>query len=131
MSSTKTCEHCKEEFSKPTYNSKRAWEKRRFCSISCSGESTLGDIPWNKGKKRPEFTNEGNPFWKGDKVSYTGIHKWVARHLGKPDTCKHCNKSGLTKQRIHWANISREYKRELSDWIRLCAYCHKQYDKLK
>jgi len=31
---------------------------------------------------------------------------------------------------IHWHNISGEYKRDVSDWIRLCAKCHKKEHKL-
>jgi len=66
--------------------------------------------------------------WKGDAVGYRGLHNWVASRLGKPDKCEHCGRSGLEKCHIHWANISGEYKRELSDFMRLCAKCHKQLD---
>ena len=69
-------------------------------------------------------TDEKNPSWKGDEVGYYGLHTWVARKLGKP---KKCNRCGTTKaKRYEWANISREYKRDLSDWERLCASCHRQ-----
>lgn len=39
-------------------------------------------------------------------------------------------KEGYTpwNKKIHWANISRLYKRDLDDWMRLCAKCHKAYD---
>lgn len=86
-------------------------------------------IPWNKGIRQDNFTNEQNPQWKGDKVSYRSLHRWVERHNGKPDRCEHCSKSGLSGHDIHWANISKEYKRELSDWLRLCAGCHGAFDK--
>lgn len=60
--------------------------------------------------------------------NYYNIHAYVKKWLGKPDTCVKCNKSGLSGHDIHWANISGEYKRDLTDWVRLCASCHKNYD---
>lgn len=64
--------------------------------------------------------------WKGDDVGYHGVHIWVRKHLGKPSHCACC---GTTrKTRYHWANISRSYKRDFSDWIRLCPSCHRLYD---
>lgn len=90
-----------------------------------------GHITWSKGKKRPEITGEGNPIWKGDDVGYYALHSWVERNLGQPDTCEHCGKSGLKGRQIHWANKSQEYRRNVSDWLRLCAKCHKTYDNKK
>lgn len=77
-----------------------------------------------------EFTKERmagakNPMWKGNKVGYFALHDWVERHLGKPSYCAFCQKM---EGKFHWANVSRAYKRLLSDWIRLCPSCHKLYD---
>jgi hypothetical protein len=85
--------------------------------------------PWNKGKKLEYLYGENNWIWAGDKVSYRTLHNWVARHLGKPDTCEHCGRDGLTEHQVHWSNISGDYSRDLDDWQRLCAKCHKAYDK--
>ncbi len=71
---------------------------------------------------------EKSLMWKGAAVGYRALHKWVENRLGKPGDCARCEKTGLTGHQIHWANISGEYKRELSDWIRLCALCHKRND---
>lgn len=110
-----------------------------------------GHAAWNKGKKgfkmslesrmkmskssslrsKNLYSEEKNGRWKGDKVGYDALHQWVRRHLGKPGACEHCEKTGLSGKYIHWANKSHEYKRELSDWIRLCAKCHKAYDAPK
>lgn len=49
----------------------------------------------------------------------------------KQYTCEHCKTSGLLRHKIHWANISRQYKRDKTDWMRLCAKCHKAYDTYK
>ena len=49
--------------------------------------------------------------------------------LGKPNVCEYCQKNNLVGHSIHWANKSRTYQRKLNDWIRLCAKCHKAYDR--
>ena len=64
-----------------------------------------------------------------ENVSYRGLHYWVESRLGRPDTCKHCGKIGLKGKFIQWANISKKYKRDLKDWVRLCGKCHKLFDK--
>lgn len=73
---------------------------------------------------------ENIPAWKGDNVSYNGLHHWVNRWLGKPEVCEICGKSGLKGKQIHWANKSHLYKRDLGDWIRLCSSCHSKYDNI-
>lgn len=89
--------------------------KSKFCSRKCFSEyrdkNMLEDKCWS---------------WKGDKVGYYGLHKWVERKLGKPRICTRCKTEKATK--YEWANISHRYLRELSDWIRLCVQCHRDYD---
>jgi len=77
-----------------------------------------------KGMKKPWQEGMKHHNWKGKGASYVSLHKWIARRLGKPSTCEHCGKSGLSNHQIHWANESGEYKRDLNDWIRLCVPCH-------
>ena len=86
---------------------------------------------WNKNKKFPQFSKANHPNWRGNNATYTAKHIWLYDLLGQPDTCEHCGKSGLTGHQIHWANISRKYKRNKKDWIRLCAKCHYHYDRKK
>ena len=107
--------------------------------------------PWNKGKKGLQIAwNKGkgeyarklgfgkwmigrkgelSHVWKGENVGYGALHDWVYRELGSPNKCSHCGKSSKFLQGMHWANISNEYRRNLKDWIRLCAKCHKKFDK--
>ena len=70
--------------------------------------------------------DEDSPNWKGDLVGKTALHNWVERKLGKPRICEHCKTKNSKK--YEWANKSRLYKRELSDWMRLCTKCHSIYD---
>lgn len=69
-----------------------------------------------------------NGMWKGDDVGYHGVHDWIKSHWGKPEICEHCDAKNLGGKRHQWANISGEYKRDRSDWIRLCAKCHYRFD---
>lgn len=74
------------------------------------------------GKK----TLEDNPMWKGEKAGYTAKHQWINRQLGQPSECENCIIT-LSKK-LEWANISGEYKRDISDWARLCSICHHLFD---
>lgn len=91
--------------------------------------NTSGLIPgWNKGLKMPKITGVKNYQWKGEKVSYRNMHRWVIKNLGLAKKCKKCGKEKTTAKSIHWANKDHKYKRNLIDWIALCASCHKIYD---
>lgn len=115
-----------------TARAKKAWETRRLNGTT---------FPWNKGVLVPQISNEKNPGWKGEKVSYFGLHAWVKRKLGAPGRCSNPNcvyprknsrgRLMLKPKAFHWANKSKVYKRDLSDWIRLCANCHSKFDNNK
>jgi hypothetical protein len=106
---------------------------------------------WNKGIPRDEETKrkisetkrirrntyklqieENNPMWKGDMVGYGGVHRWIRNKRGRADKCEKCGAiSGLTKHgrnNIQYANLSGEYKRNITDWIALCISCHSKLD---
>ncbi len=129
------CQQCKKGLTK---------RQRKFCSRTCAGLSvghaSLGIPSWNKGligynagEKHHWYgrdcTEENNPAWKGQTVGYRGLHIWVQKILGKPARCSNCGCIGYGHQ-MHWANKSGEYKREKSDWLRLCVQCHKAFDKI-
>jgi hypothetical protein len=89
-------------------------------------ESHKGPRPWRIGKKIPKNSGKNHVFWKGDNVGYIALHAWVARQLGKPKHCSYCHTE--TAKKFEWANISGCYKREISDWVRLCTKCHRLFD---
>lgn len=68
-----------------------------------------------------------SPLWKGDNVSYAGLHRWVERELGKSNECSNCG-GIFYAHSIEWANRSGKYHRNTDDWIRLCRSCHRTYD---
>jgi hypothetical protein len=94
--------------------------------LSPKTEFKKGNIPWCRGKKRQEMANENHWFWKEDaeSVSYVGMHMWVKRNKESDGVCLNC---GSTK-RLHWANKDHTYRRNLDDYVLLCAKCHKNYD---
>lgn len=142
MKESKSCIKCGKIFFKNINTSKKEWKRRvKWCSRECYRQFIKGkplphlkDFQFKKGEKTwnygiPGLKDENSPSWKGSNVGYHGLHKWVQSKLGKPDTCEYCGKSGLYGKQIHWANKSHHYKRDLSDWLRLCASCHLAYDR--
>ena len=108
-----------------------------------------GHKPWNAGTKgliKPnkgsfkkgehrsratEFKKGGMPRWKGLDASYQAKHIWIYKNLGQPHFCEDCGDKTLRHRQYHWASISGKYLRDLDDWRRLCAKCHKKFDKDK
>lgn len=102
--------------------------------------SSLGRIPWNRGKKgegkHSEKTkrlmsiqrqDELHPGWKGDSVGYAALHRWISRKLGKAKSqaCSLCESKGT----LQWSNKDGKYSRDLAMWWPLCAKCHYHYDE--
>jgi len=154
---TKRCQSCFASYygSEEWAKSEEEIERRKKISIN-NGKSNLGGRimtpevrrkiglvhignKYNLGKRNAlgykhteesllKMREDKNPHWKGDRVGYVGLHMWVYKKLGKPDTCEFCEKTGLSGKQINWANRSGDYKRDLTDWLRLCASCHAKYD---
>mgnify|MGYP001589180288 CR=1 FL=1 len=143
----KVCIQCKKQFG--------VWPSRsqtNHCSNICALKSRRGRPAWNKGlvgwrlgenhpwipkgekhwsygKKRLDITGEKHPDWKGEKVSYRNLHRWVERNLGKPKFCEDCKNRELEHRQYHWSNVSGKYKRIFSDWRRRCVKCHLAHDR--
>jgi len=66
------------------------------------------------------FEGKQNGMWKGDKVSYSGLHKWIRKYKPKLFYCQLCGRNG----KLHVANISGEYRRDVNDYQWLCPKCH-------
>ena len=57
---------------------------------------------------------------------YIYTHKWVYQTLGKADHCE--NDLSHKSKKYEWANVSKKYRREASDWKQLCQSCHRKSD---
>lgn len=84
-----------------------------------------------RGSKNPMFgkTEAQHPNWKGNQVGYFGVHDWMTSRYGQPNHCEQCGTTD-PDTRYEWANISGEYRRERSDFIRLCKRCHNNHDQI-
>lgn len=110
----KNCKHCGTSFEV---------EKNRrttYCSKKCY-------IFFSKTR-----TGDRNHLWKGDKVEYFQLHKWICKNWGNPEKCELCFRKGEKEGRawnIEWSNKNGLYRRDRNDWWGLCVKCHRKYDK--
>ena len=94
---------------------KKKWGKvNKYCSHKCYWQ----DMENRKG--------EESSAWKGDNISYTGVHKWLEVNFTKPKYCEFCGE----KNKLEWANISGEYLRIPEDWMVFCHKCHNIWDRI-
>ncbi len=76
------------------------------------------------------FMAELHPRFKGEQVSYSGLHKRFVRHFGnaKDHPCSECGKKLGEVKKLTWANLSGKYLWDKKDWIVLCVSCHTLWD---
>lgn len=106
------CKTCSKEF---TFQTCRGDVK--YCSKKCYGLGNRGENNYN---------------WGGDTASYRTQHKWIEVRLGKAKSCAFCGRKRKPKGKkryFQWANISKVYKRDVTDYFSLCLPCHKAFDK--
>lgn len=88
----------------------------------------------NSKRKKGKRTGKENNMWKGDEVGYIALHLWIKGKLGKANHCENIDcfyprtdikgRTLLEPKKFHWANVSGEYKRDISDWRQLCSSCN-------
>lgn len=62
--------------------------------------------------------------------SYGAIHRWLIKNYGKATYCQ--NKRCDNKSKVYeWANISKEYQKDINDYLQLCKGCHVRLDVWK
>ena len=104
--------------------------KREFCSNICRrkgvgeriSKALMGHEVSKETREKISKTKD-----KGS-TNYWALHSWIESKKGKPQKCEHCETTEAKK--FEWANKSHEYKRDLSDWLRLCTKCHRKYDSV-
>jgi hypothetical protein len=73
----------------------------------------------NGNFERPSFFGSDNPAWRGDKITYSGLHQYVRKWLSKPDLCVNCKR--VPPKDIYCTNDVQT--RNLEDWVWLCRTC--------
>ena len=89
-------------------------------------EFKKGFIPWNKEKEFYAIRGEKHPNWKGDNISYGGLHCWINKHWVKKSNCDFCGED----KKIDWANKNGIYNRNKNNYLNLCRKCHLKFDKM-
>jgi hypothetical protein len=113
--------------------------RKKFCSIECRNNNYVRPLgikqiyttPHPSWIKKGEKIDDKHPNWVGNDVGYNALHTWIHRKLGKACKCEDCGKTEAPKGKSYffqWANISGNYKRDLTDWKQLCSVCHRKYD---
>ena len=114
----------------------RKYDNRDFwyCNCSCGKRNhlvmgknlRLGAVKRCNNTIHMKGRTEGNkhPFWKGENVGNHQLHRWIRKYFPKPELCRDCKKVPP----YDLANISQEYKRDISDWEWLCRKCHMMKD---
>lgn len=101
------CELCGQDCNRaPSIYNK---QKHHYCGRACAAIMKRG---------------AGNVNWKGSAVGLSSLHEWVKYRLSKPNACQNCGEA----KPLDLANISQEYKRDLTDWEWLCRKCHMAKD---
>ena len=64
--------------------------------------------------------------WKGENVSYYGLHRWIRRNMSKPKDglCELCHQVQFREA----ANLAGIYNREFKNWAWFCHKCHMKWD---
>ena len=103
--------------------------KKKISKSRLKRKQELGYLnnPATRKKMSIAKSGEKNGNWKGNKVKYRAIHKWVRNHKPKPkyNLCEFCHKRKI----YDCANIkNHKYTRNFKDWKFLCKKCHKHFD---
>lgn len=106
----RTCFTCKKDFMAVFT------EVKRGGAITCSRKCFYERLPIILEEKNANMN-----------MAYGSVHQWVKRKNGQPSVCDNC--SSKNSKAYDWANISGEYRRDLSDWKRLCRSCHLFWDR--
>ena len=120
------CRNCSASFKLPPSKVRKGGGV--YCSRTCADLGRRGKMNRSRGVSKPSVSGEKNGMWKGALVGYLGIHSWVARKMGKAKDHQCSMACGDCGGRMEWSNISRQYRRDLSDWRPLCVVHHRRTD---
>lgn len=139
---TRKCQKCGKEFQILPSTLRGLPGRGKYCSASCRSKVVVKRLV--QRNKAHEFvdaqresmnrlhvyqhSNEAlHPRWKGNDAGYYSIHDWITKHYGQPVGCDVCGLNDSSRK-YHWANLSHEYRRDRSDFKRMCVSCHRKYD---
>lgn len=108
------------------------------CQCRCGRRTIVGGYRLRSRKTRScgcliresagKRKGKASPSWRGDSVSYGGIHVWVRKHFTKSGVCVHCKNKNNLSGKTEWANVKDYNRLDRKDWLELCRSCHKIFD---
>lgn len=156
MTMSKKCEYCQKVFYKKVNNSKKRWEKARFCSQKCAGLDWVGSpapktafkkgqIPWNKGKHRSDATKlklsiacKGRILTEEHKKKIGDSHRGKKAYQWKGGVSKTKEYSAIYKRRYRARKRKAQGFHTTKEWENLkkkvdytCLDCGKREPKIK
>lgn len=66
---------------------------------------------------------------KSGTTAYKNLHRDVGRLYGRDARCEDCGTEDSAQ--FEWANVTDLYEIARENWRRLCAKCHRNFDKSK
>ena len=87
--------------------------------------------PEHQAKLSASILGKKNGKWRGGKIGYIGLHRYVHYNFGKADHCEQCGcteKPPGKKQWFEWSNKTDKPIRARSNWQQLCVPCHRKRD---
>ena len=102
--------------------------------ISEETKKRMSEAQKRIGNKPPIRINNEHHSWKDDMACYGSKHTWIYRRFGQANKCENREEQILNfkcrnkTNTFEWCNISGNYIRERSDWLKLCRSCHRLMD---
>lgn len=114
-------------------------ETRGWCNKHYKRWRTHGD-PGKLGDRGPGVMGEAHALWRGDDISYAGIHDRLRAHRGSPSRlqCAHCSgpaahwaydHSDPDEKTADWYGYVVPYSTDLTRYMPLCSSCHTKFDR--
>ena len=100
----------------------RAYAERKRREAGMPAMGTEESRANRSNARKATGSEHGN--WKGDDVGYFALHTWLNRNKERTGACEWCHE----ERRTTFANLSGEYRRDVTDFAELCYPCHKVYD---
>lgn len=113
---TRSCLVCGSEYSRDISPKQLTQGRGKYCSKQCAVKGT-GNL------RKSDNSGSKHGAWKGDAVSYNGLHSWVNKHKPRPELCEECN----LVPPLDLANKG-IYNRDFDNWEYLCRKCHMTKD---
>ncbi len=107
------------------------WNKNKKCDYLLGNSNALGYKHTEEEREKMSIKkkNEKHPGWKGNKASYSAIHKWLIKNYGRANKCENINCLKISSKRYEYALLAnKSYDHNRNFYKTLCVPCHRSYD---